>query len=186
MSNCPKCNGAGYIETPKGCKVCTCKLAETIKSVLSKHPNILMAKEKKFNLELFPENTVINVTDMDKLNSILKTVFTYLYLKGTVRALDLIDSSSLMDAYFEKNDYYTMSSIKEADFAILIVEGDKQNKLLPDILASVASYRRNIICKPTWIVYISDEGKKIEAMPSYSGMIKQLNTYKFTFRTIKK
>lgn len=186
MNICPKCNGLGYVDTPSGSKICTCKVAETIKSVLAKHPNILMAKEKKFNIELFPANTVVSVASLDILNSILKTVFTYMFLKGLVKSIDLVDSSTLMDAYFDKNDYYSISSIKEAEFPVLIIEGEKQNKLLPEVIQSIASYRSNILGKPTWVVFVSDEGRRIESFSQFSGLVKALDTYKFTLRGLKK
>lgn len=185
MGNCLKCGGLGYIETDHGCKTCTCKISESIKLALSKHKNVLLAKDKKFNLELFPENTVLSTPSLDKMNSILKTVFTYMYLKDRVKSLDIIDSHTLMESYFEKSDYYSISSIKEAEFIVIIIDGEKQNKLLPEVINNITSYRRNLISKPTWIVYVSDSGKKFETISLYQDLVKSLNTDKFTFRGIK-
>jgi hypothetical protein len=64
--------------------------------------------------------------------------------------------------------------------------GDKQNKILPDVLKNVASYRKNFIDKPTWIVYISESGRKLEELSNYAELAKSLKTSNFTFRGLKK
>lgn len=186
-SKCPRCDGLGYVEMGDGSnKICSCKLAESIKNALSKHPNILMSKELKFNIELFPENLLLTAPSLSKVNSILKTVFTYMFLKQTVRSLDVLDSHTLMEAYFDKSDFYSMSSLKEADFVVLVIDGDKQNKILPEVLKNFTTYRKNFINKPTWVVYLSETGRKLEEMSLYAELVKSLKLCNFTFRGIKK
>ena len=191
MSNraisCPRCNDLGYIEMDDGNnKICSCRLAEHIKNALSKHPNVLMSKDRKFNLELFPENVALTAHNMDKVNSILKTVFTYMFLKQRVRTMDILDSDTLMEAYFEKSSYYSISNLKEADFVVIVIDGDKQNKILPDVVKSITTYRKNLIDKPTWVVYLTESTKKFEELSMYADLVKSLNNCNFTFRSIKK
>ena len=187
MSVCVKCEGRGYIEIADGGnKICSCKLAESVKNALAKHPNVLLAKDRKFNLELFPENTVVSIASMDKINTILKTVFTYMFLKGTVKSMDILDSHTLMESHFEKSEYYNMSVLKESDFVVVIIDSEKQNKIMPEVLLNFTKYRKNLINKPTWIVYINEgTERKIENLATYAELVKSLNSCKFTFRSIK-
>lgn len=182
---CKRCNGVGYIETSKGNQTCTCMIAESIKEVLKIQPQVLLAKNLKIQRELFNENQVISSKSKGKVFSILKTMFTYMFLKGKVKSIDIIDSDTLMEAYFQSSTYYTMSSVKEEEFLVILIEDGKTNKILPDVIKSIVTYRKNILNKPTWIWLNSVDENEIKSMHKFTELVQFLNEEKFDFKRVK-
>lgn len=185
--SCSRCNGLGYVQIEEGVnKTCSCKIAEKIKLALSKHPNILLAKDKQFNKELFPLTSVVSANSMEAINSILKVMFTYYFVTEQAKSLDMIDSDSLMEAYFDKSETYSMSSIKDSDFLVLSIEDGKHNKILPEVIMSILNYRNNVIQgRPTWIVFSSFNGAKMKEVLMFKELIQYLDNHKYTFRGLK-
>jgi hypothetical protein len=186
--SCTRCNGLGYIPTQDGSsKTCPCRIAEQVKSALSHYPNILLAKDKtEFNKELFPLESVVDSKNMNSFYSVLKTMFTYYFLKGEVKKIDLVDSDTIMEAYFDKSETYSMSSIKESDFLVICIEGSKHNKILPDVIQSIVSYRKKVLSgKATWISFSSLAGTKMKEVSMFNELIQYLDANKFTFRSLK-
>lgn len=183
--SCEKCRGQGYVETERGNVVCTCKVTESIKVALSEFPNVMLAPNRKISPESFPENCVINISKKDSMFSVIKTMFTYFYIKGIVHSLYMVDSDTVMDAYFDKSTHYTIDEMKVQDFLIIQIEEGKINKILPDVLKSIVTYRKDILCKPTWIWFSSFNGNKIKDNFNFSELMTYLDNSGFTFRTIK-
>lgn len=182
---CKKCGGQGYLETEKGNVVCSCKLSESVKTILKEFPNILLASNKKINVKDFPENCVISVAKKDLMFSVIKTMFTYMYIKGTVNSMYMVDSDTVMEAHFGNSTHYTIDEMKMQDFLIIQIEEGKIHKLLPDVIKSITIYRRDILSKPTWIWFNSFSGNKIKDNYQMADLMTHLDNSGFTFKGIK-
>lgn len=185
-SSCVKCKGLGYLPTESGNRLCTCRVVESLKLAMKHSPSIAMAKtEKKIPIDRFTDNQVISVANLDSLYSILKVYFTKGFLMGEYKSVEVIDQSTLIEAYFNNNNLYSMGSIKEVEFLVLILEEGTNHKMLTDAIKAVVTYRLNILKKPTWIGFSSFNARNISSITGLSEFVRYLKNSGFSFISTK-